>query len=144
MKVAILLSLLACISVCFAADKVSVLLMVEAQCPNCQNFINRQLQPMLDADGVWDIVDLTLLPWGNGEKFILIVFCLFFAFLPLKAYCETAECPSDTPATYDADIRECWNSACPSNTTYSDCFSCIAIDTSNQVFFNFSCLLKRN
>jgi hypothetical protein len=58
--------------------------------------------------GIWDIVELHVTPWGN-------------------AYCETEGCESPTPGTYNATVRNCWDSQC--NVTQKDvpkdCFTCV-------------------
>ncbi|KAH3766925.1 Gamma-interferon-inducible lysosomal thiol reductase [Pelomyxa schiedti] len=95
-------------------DLVSVILEVEAMCPNCQDFISSQLNTTLEAEGVWDIMDLVVIPWGN-------------------AYCDTTTCPNPIGNRYDVDTRECWNAACVNDTAPSDCFTCIAVDTTGQI-----------
>merc|ERR550519_909765 len=80
----------------------------EAMCDDTADLIKGALNQTLATEGIWDIVDLHVTPWGN-------------------AYCETEVCKSPTPGQYNATIRICWNSEC--NVTGSsvpkDCFSCI-------------------
>lgn len=90
-------------AVAVAAPPVEVVLLSESLCPNCQEFVCTDLAPALAAEGVFGVVDLKLLPWGN-------------------AYFETTECPSATPGKYDVNVRVCWNRVCAAENPPSDCY----------------------
>jgi hypothetical protein len=96
--------LLALCGLCFGADKVAVTVLSESMCPNCQQFLSSDLDPALGATGVWDVVALNYVPWGN-------------------AYCEIPQCPPPTPGHYDASVRKCWNAACIGASPPSGCFN---------------------
>merc|ERR1719170_90990 len=90
------------------AHRVHVELWGEAMCDDTADLIKGALNQTLEADGIWDIVELHIIPWGN-------------------AYCETHVCLSPTPGTYNVTIRNCWDSQCniTERNPPHDCFSCI-------------------
>eukprot|EP00300_Choanocystis_sp_HF-7_P033098 c4538_g1_i2.p1 GENE.c4538_g1_i2~~c4538_g1_i2.p1 ORF type:complete len:268 (+),score=55.85 c4538_g1_i2:29-805(+) len=86
------------------ADLVNVEFYGEALCPNCKDFINQALNKTLSIHGIWDIVNFTMVPWGN-------------------AYFNTSKCGQ---AFYDKSIMFCWIDQCGLNAPQplaDDCFA---------------------
>ncbi len=63
MRVPIVFALIACV---VAYPKVGVQFYEEAGCPDCQAFIQGDLNTTFSAQGLSDIIDLQIYPWGNA------------------------------------------------------------------------------
>ena len=86
------------------ANNVTLVLLEESMCPDCQDFMNEELVPTLQAKGVAEILTIEIIPWGN-------------------AYFETSECPTKTPGKFDGKACRCWMSTCAApNASVTDCF----------------------
>ena len=87
-----------------AAPPVVVEFYEESGCPDCQDFMQNQLNATLSLPSVAAILDLRVYPWGN-------------------AYHAISACPPSGPGYQRAD-RFCWVNACMPNVTNppADCF----------------------
>jgi len=103
--------LIACIICVVCASKtVEVVALTESLCPNCIDFINSDFKEVVNADEVFDRLNVKFLSWGN-------------------AYTETTSeelCPSRTPGKYDVNVRKCWNERCNRKAKpelFAECFN---------------------
>eukprot|EP00727_Mastigamoeba_balamuthi_P000858 m51a1_g1077 hypothetical protein (231) ;mRNA; f:8152-9118 len=106
----VLVALLLLAAVASAQSRVQVTLVQESLCPGCEEYIKEDLGTLTSAEGLWDIIDLRIIPWGN-------------------AYVETTLCPSRHPGSYDVNVRTCWNSKCAGPEAPVQCF---LMGSSNQ------------
>lgn len=50
-----------------STDKVNIELYYESQCPGCKAMITKQIAPAIVEDGIAEILNLTLIPYGNAK-----------------------------------------------------------------------------
>lgn len=74
-------------------DRLSVILLSEARCPNCVDFI--ESKPLTDTLTVLDAIDFEYVPWGN-------------------AYHNLKSC-GGSPDKYDKSLMSCWIKSCLEN-----------------------------
>lgn len=111
------------------APLVVVKLFAESGCPMCRNAVIRTIPHMLQADGVEDILDLAVYPFGN-------------------AYYGTEACGE---GPYDAQQRHCWFARCvaPGAGAPSDCFDVSRMvaqhgETEMKINFIEACAISLN
>lgn len=86
----------------YSQDKVDVVFLLEAGCPYCQAAVGGVVDTMVKAEGLSDIIDVAVHPFGNN-------------------YFTTQTCGG---GGYSSDVRHCWAKLCVNTTVPGDdCFS---------------------